>query len=266
MHFADGWIEWPRSGAKKANAIVVTDESRRWLVPSAVYVLVKRFSAKEEARRVVAAVLDPERVPCDAVGIENHVNYVHAASGELSMPLAKGLALFLNSTVLDVFFRQFNGHTQVNATDLRNLKYPSRAALEELGSRVGEVFPEQDGLDRLVEQELMSMAKDSAAARAIRGKRKIKEAVALWELGFPREQLNERSALTLLAMLDLKPTSPWSAAVAPLRGVTPIMDYIAEHFGRNDAEQPRNGSPVHDPSVRASGTCGEESRPSAGYQ
>jgi adenine-specific DNA-methyltransferase len=40
------------------------------------------------------------------------------------------LAAFLNSTVLDVYFRQFNGHTQVNATDLRNLRYPSRSQLE----------------------------------------------------------------------------------------------------------------------------------------
>jgi hypothetical protein len=41
--------------------------------------------------------------------------------------------VFLNSTRLDEHFRLFNGHTQVNATDLRSLKYPSRDALLELG-------------------------------------------------------------------------------------------------------------------------------------
>ena len=49
------------------------------------------------------------------------------------MDLAGGLAAFLNSTLVDVYFRQFNGHTQVNATDLRNLRYPTRAELESLG-------------------------------------------------------------------------------------------------------------------------------------
>ena len=49
----------------------------------------------------------------------------------------------------------------------------------------------------------------------------------LRELGFPRAQLNERSALTLLALLDLPPDRPWTKARAPLIGITPVMDWIA---------------------------------------
>ena len=70
------------------------------------------------------------------------------------MDLAKGLAVFLNSTLMDVYFRQFNGHTQVNATDLRNLRYPTPAQLESLGRKIGEVFPDQAELDGFVEREL----------------------------------------------------------------------------------------------------------------
>jgi adenine-specific DNA-methyltransferase len=43
------------------------------------------------------------------------------------------LAAFLNTTAVDDNFRRFNGHTQVNATDLRMMKYPSRPALIALG-------------------------------------------------------------------------------------------------------------------------------------
>jgi hypothetical protein len=47
--------------------------------------------------------------------------------------LARGLSTYLNSTVVDQYFRRFNGHTQVNATDLRALRYPSARALQSLG-------------------------------------------------------------------------------------------------------------------------------------
>ena len=70
------------------------------------------------------------------------------------MPLAKGLAAFLNSTVVDMYFRQFNGHTQVNATDLRSLNYPTKAELEKLGRKIVDPGMPQDELDILVEGEL----------------------------------------------------------------------------------------------------------------
>ncbi len=47
--------------------------------------------------------------------------------------LARGLTLFLNTTAVDENFRRFNGHTQVNATDLKLMKYPNRKTLIELG-------------------------------------------------------------------------------------------------------------------------------------
>jgi len=70
--------------------------------------------------------------------------------------LAKGLAVFLNSTLVDLFFRQFNGHTQVNAGDLRKLRYPQRDALLSMGEKVGRPFPEQVCIDDIVEGALHS--------------------------------------------------------------------------------------------------------------
>ena len=54
-------------------------------------------------------------------GFENHLNYFHENGEGLPLDLAKGLAAFLNSDAVDQYFRIFSGHTQVNATDLRNL-------------------------------------------------------------------------------------------------------------------------------------------------
>ncbi|MGH7933845.1 MAG: BsuBI/PstI family type II restriction endonuclease [Candidatus Binataceae bacterium] len=54
----------------------------------------------------------------------------------------------------------------------------------------------------------------------------------LKELSLPKGQQNERSALTLLALLGLTPEKTWREANRPLIGITPIIDFIAEHYGK----------------------------------
>lgn len=153
-HFLDGFVAWPKVESKKPNAIVANESSESLLVPSKVYVLVKRFSSKEERRRVVAAVYDPRRIKATFVGFENHLNYFYDPHRPLSMAIARGLAAFLNSTAVDVYFRQFNGHTQVNATDLRAIRYPRREVLGEIGRSLPETPLDQAGLDEVVTQAI----------------------------------------------------------------------------------------------------------------
>ena len=119
--------------SKKPVAIDDNEEPRKWLVKAARFVLIKRFSSKEEKRRLVAGVLDPADFPSGLLGIENHLNFFHRKRAGLSAPLARGLCRFLNSSVADRYFRQFNGHTQVNASDLRAFRYPDISTLEKLG-------------------------------------------------------------------------------------------------------------------------------------
>jgi len=68
--------------------------------------------------------------------------------------IAKGLAAYLNSSLVDRFFRQFNGHTQVNAADLRSLRYPDLATLKALGKRIGKTFPDQERIDAIVNENV----------------------------------------------------------------------------------------------------------------
>jgi hypothetical protein len=107
--------------------------TRKWLYPNGFYAVVRRFSSKEERRRIVANVIDPARLPAHMIGIENHLNVFHAKRQPIPDVLAHGLATYLNATAVDTYFRRFNGHTQVNATDLRAMRYPSRDALLSLG-------------------------------------------------------------------------------------------------------------------------------------
>jgi adenine-specific DNA-methyltransferase len=231
-HLKSGFVEWPNPNCSKPDAIAAIAGECGLLLPVEPYVVVKRFSAKEEKRRIAAAVFDPARIPFRTVGFENHLNYFHAASGSMSIDIAKGLTLFLNSTLVDEYFRQFSGHTQVNASDLRSLKYPSADELCALGRRVVDGFPEQDELDQLVEEEVGRMSRTDKKSNPILAKRKISQALdVLRTLEMPRQQQNERSALTLLSLLDMKASTPWSRASSPMRGITEMMDYFAEHFG-----------------------------------
>jgi adenine-specific DNA-methyltransferase len=162
MHLNGGGVSWPKIGSKKPNALVQCAETRDLLVPNECYVLVKRFSAKEERRRIVASIYDPRHTPAQQVGFENHLNYFHRNGRGLDYELARGLGAFLNSTLVDAYFRQFNGHTQVNATDLRNLRYPTLAQLRALGGRVGETVLTQQEVDDLIAQEFQKMEDSSS--------------------------------------------------------------------------------------------------------
>lgn len=66
-----------------------------------------------------------------------------------------------------------------------------------------------------------------------KAEKKIKEALTILNnLGLPRQQQNERSALTLLSLLGLRPAGNWEDATDPLMGITPMMDFFHEHYGK----------------------------------
>ncbi|HHN8391444.1 TPA: Eco57I restriction-modification methylase domain-containing protein [Morganella morganii] len=133
-HLSMNGTVWPVAGLKKPNAIMRNDETEKWFYLNGFYCVVRRFSSKEEKRRVVASIVDPATFGDHSVlGFENHMNVFHENKHGLPEALARGLAVFLNTTAVDEYFRRFNGHTQVNVTDLKMIKYPSRDTLIELG-------------------------------------------------------------------------------------------------------------------------------------
>jgi adenine-specific DNA-methyltransferase len=150
MHFSGNTLTWPKAHAKKPNAIRLNEETQRWLFPNGYYVVTKRFSAKEEKRRVVASVVEPSFNKTEWIGFENHLNVFHHGKKPIPKLLAYGLAAFLNSTFVDDYFRSFNGHTQVNATDLKSLRYPSKPQLMALGAKAQGAELEQSALDHLL--------------------------------------------------------------------------------------------------------------------
>lgn len=173
-HFKQDGIRWPAADSRgRPNALAAAPTSEKLLLPNGTYVLVKRLTAKEERRRVRAAVCDPSVAPGPRIAFENHLNVFHRDNEGLPPDLAQGLAAFLNSSLVDRYVRQFNGHTQINATDLRHLRYPSADALGHLGQAVlRDRSAAQEELDDLVHRvvwgvgEALAEQTQGALARA----------------------------------------------------------------------------------------------------
>ena len=152
QHLQKCSIKWPINNSKKPNALLNNKNTASLMVKNGTYVLTRRLTAKEEKRRVVASIYTANIANVDVVGFDNKTNYFHALGEPLDDALAKGLWVFLNSTLVDKYFRQMNGNTQVNATDLRTLRYPTRLQLVLMGDMVDFEEFNQVSIDEIVEK------------------------------------------------------------------------------------------------------------------
>ncbi len=146
---------WPGSQKKHPVAVRVCPESRRLLLPARNYVLLRRFSAKEERRRLTASwTLGSVGGNLD-IAIENHLNYIYHAERDLTPEEAMGLTALFNSTLMDRYFRTISGNTQVNATELRSMHFPDLQSIRRIGKQVGTITAITDSqVDGIVCEEL----------------------------------------------------------------------------------------------------------------
>jgi adenine-specific DNA-methyltransferase len=147
-------IEWPTRARRKPQYISTTAPAAfPLLVRDRNYVLLRRFSAKEECRRLTAAPLLAGRLGCDWIGLENHLNYVYRPGDSLTADEALGLAVIYNSQFMDAYFRVLNGNTQVSATEIRKIPLPPLDVITEIGRRAA-LRP----LDRSTIEDLAGLA------------------------------------------------------------------------------------------------------------
>lgn len=128
-------VTWPLEAQRKQQYIELSDESLSLVIPNKNYVLLRRFSAKEEIRRLTAAPFIGGILSAEWIGLENHLNYIHRPHGSLSQQEAWGLAILYNSSFFDMYFRMLNGNTQVSATEIRSIPLPSLDIIIEIGER-----------------------------------------------------------------------------------------------------------------------------------
>ena len=208
----------PVDKGKKQWFSAIDDFSRKQLIHSGSYVVVKRFSSKEEKKRIYASYFETDK----PIALENHLNFIHCGSPRKVVPLdslvGKGLAIWLNSTMVDEWFRSISGSTQVNASDLKKLRFLRIISCVKLEGAGQKIF---------AKAKLIKYARKSCMSK----KQRIEQTQQLLrDLGMDDERSNERSAMVFLALAKLGVSTPWKEATNELLGTRAIMDWIADEF------------------------------------
>lgn len=129
-------LEWPMPKPEKGQYVRIQNESKSILIPNKNYVLLRRFSAKDDKSRLVAAPYFCNFIEAEYIGVENKVNYIYRPKGHLERNEVVGLCALLNSSLFDSYFRIFNGNVNVSATELREIPLPPLEAIKEIGNSI----------------------------------------------------------------------------------------------------------------------------------
>lgn len=136
-NFQNNRINFPVLVDKKPQYIVKSEV--RLLIKNQNYIFLKRFTSKEEKRRLQSVLYFKEDFESfDYIGVENHLNYITKINGTMSKQELYGLFVLLNSSVFDRYFRILNGSTQVNANEMNSIPFPNIEEILKLGSMIKE--------------------------------------------------------------------------------------------------------------------------------
>lgn len=129
-------LNWPINKTDKGQYIEIQDQTRPILIPNKNYILLRRFSSKDDKSRLIAAPYFSNFIKADYIGVENKVNYIYRPNDNLDRDEVVGLCALLNSDLFDNYFRTFNGNVNVSATELRSMAFPALESIKEIGNKI----------------------------------------------------------------------------------------------------------------------------------
>ncbi|MDE6759864.1 MAG: Eco57I restriction-modification methylase domain-containing protein [Lachnospiraceae bacterium] len=133
QHIRQGEVQFP---IQRKYEYVVTDQSGL-TQDNRNYLFVKRFTAKEEHRRLQCGVYLSKNYPqYQKISTQNKINFVDGLLTEMSECLVYGLYVIFNSTLYDEYYRILNGSTQVNSTEINAMPIPDLEIIQEMGRKL----------------------------------------------------------------------------------------------------------------------------------
>lgn len=133
QHIKHGKVVFP---IQKEHEYIVTDQ-RSLMQNNKNYLFVKRFTSKEEPRRLQCGVYLAKEFPqYKKISTHNKINFVDGVQTEMSECLVYGLYVLFNSTLYDEYYRILNGSTQVNSTEINAMPIPDLESIQEMGRKM----------------------------------------------------------------------------------------------------------------------------------
>ena len=136
---------WPVRKRQKPLAFKVCPASSRLLLPAKNYIVLSDLAPRRSGAGWSQAVFSAASRAWPRVAMENHLNYIYHGDRELSEAEVFGVAALLNSKVYDAYFRLLSGSTQVNATELRLIRFPTLKSIATLGEAIRPLLPASEG-------------------------------------------------------------------------------------------------------------------------
>lgn len=133
QHIKGGRVLHP---IQKEHEYVVT-EQKGLMQDNKNYLFVKRFTAKEEPRRLQCGIyLSKDYPQYSKISTQNKINFIDGLLGSLSECVVYGLYVLFNSTLYDEYYRILNGSTQVNSTEINSMPVPELNVIQEMGRKL----------------------------------------------------------------------------------------------------------------------------------
>lgn len=130
------FLNWPVNFKDKGQYIRIEKNAKSLLIPNRDYILLRRFSTKDDKSRLIAAPYFRSYTDSEYIGVENKVNYIYRRKGHLNRNEVTGLCAILNSVLFDTYFQMFNGNVNVSATELREMKFPPIEIIQDIGNDI----------------------------------------------------------------------------------------------------------------------------------
>ena len=226
QHIKNGKIIFP---LKKKGEYITTDKSSLLQI-NKNYLFIKRFTAKEEKRRLQCGIyLSKEFSQYKEISTQNKINFIESDK-QLSEEIVFGLYVIFNSYLYDSYYRILNGSTQVNSTEFNTIPVPSLEIIEKMGI---DLLKNGNFDEETCDNILLKYLEENKMS-------KLEEARDIIQLlGVPQRQQADLCCYVLLAMAGLNEAATWNSAKNDWIRIHDIITFIKDNYGIAYAENSR---------------------------
>jgi len=146
QNIKNGRIIWPTGGKKPE---YICTNRKGYLQENTNYLFIKRFTSKEENRRLQCGVyLSTDFPNYKYISTQNKLNYIKCPTPDEAF----GLYVIFNSTLYDKYYRILNGSTQVNSTEINRMPVPPKNTIIAMGKEIQGLSLSEENCNKILKK------------------------------------------------------------------------------------------------------------------